>query len=96
MLASDNYDAMYDKALRVRRLVREYFDKILAQADAVLLPACSKTQFESQDLNTVYEESRFTAPASLTGLPVVVSSGVQWIGAPLSDGSLLDLAKKMQ
>ena len=96
VLASDNYDAMYDKALRVRRLVREYFDKILAQADAVLLPACSKTQFESQDLNTVYEESRFTAPASLTGLPVVVSAGVQWIGSPLSDGSLLDLAKKMQ
>ena len=97
VLASDNYDTMYDKALRVRRLVREYFDKLFMQADVVLLPACSKTEYVAEeDLSSVYEESRFTAPASITGLPVVVSGGVQWIGAPLSDGSLLDLAKKLQ
>ena len=97
VLASDNYDSMYDKALRVRKLIRAYFDDIFAQVDAVLLPACSKTEYaDNEDASAVYEESRFTAPASITGLPVVVNNGVQWVGAPLSDGSLLDLAKKLQ
>ena len=35
----------------------------------------------------------YTAPASITGLPAIVFGGVQLIGAPLSDASLVALAK---
>lgn len=97
VLSTDNYEGMYDKALRVRRLVREYFDKVFADFDAVMMPACSHPSLEAKaDIVSVYEESKFTAPASITGLPVVVAAGVQWIGKPLAEGSLLAFAKGLK
>ena len=97
VLSTDNYEAMYDKALRVRRLIREYFDRAFAGFDAVMMPACSQPSLEAKaDIVSVYEESKFTAPASITGLPVVVAAGVQWIGKPLAEGSLLAFAKGLK
>ncbi len=98
VLSSDCYEKTYDKALRVRRLIREYFDRLFCEYDGVILPACSKTSYTEEEQNGVgvYEESGYTAPASITGLPVVVAAGVQWLGKPLSDGSLLAFAKKLQ
>ena len=97
VLSTDNYEEMYDKALRVRRLVREYFDKLFAEFDAVMMPACSSaTLADGADKVSVYEESKFTAPASMTGLPVVVGAGVQWIGKPLAEGSLLAFVKGLK
>ena len=94
VLSSDNYEKMYDKALRVRRLVREYLDDLLTKVDAVMLPACSTANL-SVNAISVYEESLYTAPASITGLPVVVASGVQWLGKPLAEGSLLAFSKQL-
>ncbi|MBR2903265.1 MAG: hypothetical protein IKC37_01330 [Clostridia bacterium] len=93
VLSTDNYDKMYDKALRVRRLVKAYFDELFTKVDAVLLPACSKTDLSATEC--VYEESKYTAPASITGLPVVVAAGVQWLGKPLADGALLAFSKQL-
>ena len=93
VLSTDNYDKMYDKALRVRRLVREYLDDLLTSVDAVMMPACSTTEVEK---SSVYKESKFSAPASISGLPVVVMGGVQWLGKPLADGSLLAFSKQLQ
>ena len=39
-----------------------------------------------------YDEALYTAPASLTGLPAVVTGGVQLIGKAFSDLALLDMA----
>ena len=64
--------------------------------DGILLPACSKTKFAENDVkaNTyiAYDESLYTAPASITGLPVLVTGGVQVIGKAFSENSLLDMA----
>ncbi len=90
VLSTENYEKTYEKALRVRRLIREYFDKLFEEYDAVMMPACSSFALEENaDASVVYEEGKYTAPASITGLPVVVASGLQWLGKPLTEGSLL-------
>ena len=96
-LSTDNYFKVYDKALRVRRVICEYFEALFKEYDAVVLPACSKKAYTEEDIaaNTyiAYDESLYTAPASITGLPAVVTDGVQLIGKAYSENSLLDLAK---
>ena len=91
VLSTKNYMAKYDKALRVRRVIAQAFAKLFGEYDAVLLPACSKLSYTEDD--STFEENLYTAPASITGLPAVVASGVQLIGPAFSDGALLDLAK---
>ena len=96
-LSTDNYMKVYDKALRVRRVICEYFTALFNEYDAVLLPACSKTAYTLEEATEnkyiAYDESLYTAPASITGLPAVVTDGVQLIGKAFSENSLLDLAE---
>ena len=91
VLSTKNYMAKYDKAMRVRRVIVEAFAKIFADFDAVLLPACSKFAYTGSE--SAFEENRYTAPASITGLPAVVAGGVQLIAPAFSDGALLSLAE---
>ena len=96
VLSTDNYEKMYDKALRVRRLIRDFFDNLFSSVDAVILPACSSTEIsEKADAIEVYKESKYTSPSSISGLPVVVSNGVQWVGKPFAEGSLLAFCKQL-
>lgn len=90
-LSSANYMSKYDKSLRVRRVIVEALNKILGEYDAILLPACSKMEYT--DADNVFVENKYTAPASISGLPAVIAGGVQIMGAAFTDGSLLDLAK---
>lgn len=95
-LSTENYMKVYDKALRVRRVICEYMAKTLAEYDAVLLPACSKTAYSAEEAKAnkhiAYDESLYTAIASITGLPAVVTNGVQLVGKAFSENSLLSLA----
>ncbi len=91
VLSTKNYMGKYDKAMRVRRVIVEAFAKIFEEYDAVLLPAVSKMAYTATD--SVFAENRYTAPASITGLPAVVAGGVQLIGPAFSDGALLALAE---
>ena len=95
VLSTENYMPVYDKALRMRRVICERFAEIFADFDAVLLPVCSQTAYSETDTDTAYNESLYTAPASISGLPAVVCKGVQLIGNYLSDASLLNLAAKL-
>lgn len=96
VLSKGRYTACYDKALRIRRLVSEKLADIFAQYDAVLLPACSQKAYEpypiEQAFGKVYDESLYTAVANLTGIPALVSGGVQWMGKAFSEGMLMSLA----
>ncbi|MBR7101854.1 MAG: hypothetical protein IKC74_06160 [Clostridia bacterium] len=92
-LSTENYMKVYDKALRVRRVVLEAFNKIFGEFDAVLMPACSKMVYTEKDTENKflsYTENLYTAPASITGLPAVVACGVQLVGKAFSEGALLD------
>ena len=95
-LSTDNYMKMYDKSLRIRRVVAEAFAEIFKEFDAVLMPACAKTSYTMDDVKAnkylSFDEALYTAPASLTGLPAAVIGGVQLIGKAFSDNALLDAA----
>lgn len=96
VLSAKNYQAVYEKALRVRRVITEEFAKLFQNFDAVLLPACSKMVYPEadakQDKYLAFEENRYTAPATLAGLPAVVAGGVQLVGNVYSEDALLDVA----
>lgn len=97
MLSTDNYMKMYDKALRVRRVIVEALNGIFAQYDALLLPACSAKCYAleavQQNKYLAFQENVFTAPASISGMPAVIVGGVQLMGPAFSENSLLDLAQ---
>lgn len=100
VLSKSKYDACYDKALKIRRVAVETLKDLFAKYDALLMPAYSKAEFEGYPVEDaflkVYEESLFTAPASITGMPAVVTNGVQLIGDYFADGKLLGLAKVLE
>lgn len=95
-LSTQNYKNVYEKALRVRRVIADEFAKLFQDFDAVLLPACSKMVYTEeevkQDRSIAFEENRYTALATLAGLPVVVAGGVQLIGRANAEQALLDVA----
>lgn len=98
-LSTDNYMKVYDKSLRVRRIICEIFQDLFEDVDALLLPAVSKLAYTEEDICAdkymAFTENVYTAPASITGLPAVVTGSVQLIGPALSDAALLDAVKKI-
>lgn len=95
-LSTENYMKIYDKALRVRRVISEAFAALFASYDAVLLPVASRAAFTPDDASAkftvAYDESLYTAPASITGLPVVAFGGMQVIGKAFEESKLYFLA----
>ena len=96
VLSSQNYENVYLKALCVRRVIAEEFAKVFEAFDAILLPACSQMFYTEEQVSKekyiAFEENRYTAPATLAGLPAVVAGGVQLIGRANAEHALLDVA----
>ena len=97
VLSAQNYTNVYEKALRVRRVIADEFAKLFEDFDAVFLPTCSQMVYTQEQISAdkyiAFEENCYTAPASLTGLPTVVVGGVQIIGRANAEHALLDVAK---
>ncbi len=95
-LSTENYKKVYDKALRVRRVVKDNMLALLSDCDALLMPAASVLAYDKAmvkgDKYLPYKENFYTAPASITGLPAAVAGGVQLVGNAFSEEILLDLA----
>lgn len=96
-LSTENYMKVYDKALRIRRVIVEEFKKIFEKFDAVIMPACSTMEYNQEmikeDKYIAFKENFYTAPASITGLPVVTVNGVQLMGREFSENALLNIAQ---
>ena len=96
-LSDDNYMPVYDKSLRIRRVIVEAFAKLHAEYDAVIIPACSKAAYTEADISAnkyiSFDEALYSAPASISGLPTVVAGGVQLIGKAFSENTLFEAAK---
>ena len=97
ILSQENYQKVYEKARRVRRVIANEFAKLFANYDAVLLPACSQMFYAEEQVRKekyiAFEENRYTALATLAGLPAVVAGGVQMIGRANAEYELLNVAK---
>lgn len=100
VLSKNRYKECYDKSLRVRRVAYDYMKELFGKYDAVLTPACAKKAYEAYDITNafdgVFAECIFTATANLTGIPALVSGGVQLMGDHFAESTLLSLAHSVE
>lgn len=87
VLSAGYYDAYYDKAIKVRGLIRQDFEKVFESGvDAVLTPTTPTTAFafgEKKDPLSMYLADIFTISANLAHMPAVsVPSGSDTAGMP--------------
>ena len=72
-LSSGYYDAYYVKASKVRRLIKNDYDKAFESCDVILGPTAPSTAFKfgehTTDPLTMYLADIFTVTANLAGLP---------------------------
>lgn len=89
VLSAGYYDAYYQKAQQVRRLIREKMEKMLSDFDVVISPVTPTPAFKIgeniDDPLVMYMADIFTVLASLTGIPAIaVPLGNNNDGLPLS------------
>ena len=100
VLSKNRYKDCFDKSLRVRRVVAEGIAKAFENFDAILTPACGKSEYEAYDIKDafgkVFAEGVFTAVPNLIGIPALVTNGVQLMGNHFSEATLLSLANSVE
>ena len=100
VLAKGKYESCYDKSLRVRRVVLTRVKELLSQYNAILAPACGKAEYAPYDakeaFSKVFEESLYTAVPSITGLPAMVTGGVQLVADSFRESILLSIAHTLE
>ncbi len=100
VLSKGKYEVCYDKSLRIRRVVMDKVKMLLASYDALLTPASSKMNYQSYDVlesfDKAFEESVFTAVASITGLPAMVTKGIQLVSDSFKENVLLSVAHSIE
>ncbi|MBY6162223.1 Asp-tRNA(Asn)/Glu-tRNA(Gln) amidotransferase subunit GatA [Mameliella alba] len=112
VLSAGFYDAYYNRARKVRTLIKKDFEDVFAQGvDAILTPATPSAAFglgEMQDADPVqmYLNDVFTVTVNLAGLPGIsvpagldkqgLPLGLQLIGRPWEEGDLLNCAYALE
>jgi aspartyl-tRNA(Asn)/glutamyl-tRNA(Gln) amidotransferase subunit A len=74
VLSNEFYDAYYSKGQKVRRVLREKTDEIMAQYDMMVLPTTPSTAFSLNGVTDpiqMYLQDIFTVHANLTGNPAI-------------------------
>lgn len=87
-LSSGYYDAYYVKALKVRRLIKQDYDKAFEKVDVIATPTCPNPAFrfgeKTGDPLSMYLEDIFTVSINITGLPgLSVPCGMSKSGLPI-------------
>ncbi|MCO4293144.1 Asp-tRNA(Asn)/Glu-tRNA(Gln) amidotransferase subunit GatA [Solitalea sp. MAHUQ-68] len=107
VLSAGYYDAYYAKAQKVRRMIRDNLNEILAKYDFIILPNAPITAWnlgeKLKDPVVMYLEDIFTVQASLAGLPAIsvpvgehsnnLPIGLQLIGKRFDESGLLSFSK---
>ena len=106
VLSSGYYDAYYLKAQKVRQLIKNDFDKVFYDVDAILTPSTPSAAFKIGDKRddpvSMYLNDIFTVPVNLAGLPAIsvpagydknnLPLGLQLIGKPFDEQTILNLS----
>lgn len=87
-LSSGYYDAYYNKALRVKALIKQGFDACFEKADILLTPAAPTTAYplgaHTDDPIQMYLGDIYTVSVNMAGLPgMVVPCGPDKAGLPV-------------
>ena len=112
VLSAGFYDAYYNRARRVRTLIKKDFEDVFAAGvDAILTPATPTSAFglgEMTDVDPVqmYLNDVFTVTVNMAGLPGIsvpagldskgLPMGLQLIGRPWEEGDLLSSAYALE
>ncbi len=112
VLSAGFYDAYYNRARKVRTLIKRNFDDVFAQGvDAILTPATPSAAFglgevAGKDPVEMYLNDVFTVTVNLAGLPGIsvptgqdskgLPLGLQLIGRPWEEGDLLNVAYALE
>ena len=109
-LSSGYYDAYYNKALRVKALIKQGFDRCFEQADLLITPAAPTTAYalgaHTDDPIQMYLGDIYTVSVNMAGLPGMVVPcgfdgeglpvGAQLIGPAFGEGNLFRAAHAYQ
>ena len=107
VLSSGYYDAYYEKAQKVRRLVKESTLEVLDQYDFILSPTTPHVAFkigaQKDDQIKMYLEDIFTVQAPLAGIPAIslplgrdsesLPFGIQLMGRPFEEEQMFAFSK---
>lgn len=112
VLSAGFYDAYYNRARRVRALIKRDFDQAFsAGVDSILAPATPSAAFplgsgDKGDPVQMYLNDVFTVTLNLAGLPGIavpvgqdaqgLPLGLQLIGRPFEEGDLLNQAQVLE
>jgi aspartyl-tRNA(Asn)/glutamyl-tRNA(Gln) amidotransferase subunit A len=111
VLSAGFYDAYYNRARKVRTLIKKDFEDVFDQGvDAILTPATPSAAFELgkkfDDPVQMYLNDVFTVTVNLAGLPGIavpagldkqgLPLGLQLIGKPWEEGELLNIAQSLE
>ncbi|RYH02035.1 Asp-tRNA(Asn)/Glu-tRNA(Gln) amidotransferase subunit GatA [Salipiger sp. IMCC34102] len=112
VLSAGFYDAYYNRARRVRALIKRDFDQVFAEGvDAILTPATPSSAFglgtmAEADPISMYLNDVFTVTVNLAGLPGIsvpagldakgLPLGLQLIGRPWEEADLLNVAYSLE
>ncbi len=109
-LSSGYYDAYYQKALKVRALIKQEFDKAFAEYDAIVSPVAPTTapklNESLSDPLAMYLSDIYTVSVNLVGIPAVslpcgfsaagLPIGMQLLGRNFAEEGLVNLAQAYQ
>ena len=112
VLSAGFYDAYYNRARRVRALIKKDFDEVFANGiDAILTPTTPSAAFGLGEMSEadpvkMYLNDVFTVTVNLAGLPGVsvpagvdksgLPLGLQVIGRPWEEGDMLNIAYSLE
>ncbi len=110
VLSSGYYDAYYLKAQKVRKLIKNDFDKCFTNIDAILTPSTPSSAFKvgekTNDPISMYLNDIFTVPVNLAGIPAISIPagqdnqgrplGLQLISKALEEQKILNIAFAME
>ncbi|MCK5214675.1 MAG: Asp-tRNA(Asn)/Glu-tRNA(Gln) amidotransferase subunit GatA [Candidatus Omnitrophica bacterium] len=105
-LSSGYYDAYYLRAQKVRTLIKNDFDKVFAECDAILTPTSPTTAFKiGERVNNpleMYLSDIYTISSNLSGIPAIslpcgfskecLPIGLQIIAKPFNEEMMLRIA----
>ena len=112
VLSAGFYDAYYNRARKVRSLIKKDFEDVFAAGiDAILTPTTPSAAFELGKLETadpveMYLNDVFTVTVNLAGLPGIsvpaglnsegLPLGLQLVGRPWEEGDLMNIAHTLE
>lgn len=109
-LSAGYYDAYYGKALKIRRLISEDFDRAYERADVLLTPTSPTVAFSMGDKTTdplaMYLCDTYTIPTNLAGHPAMsvpfgtgdadLPVGVQVLAPMLGEATMFAVAAELE